>query len=83
MDAQRLAIKKQQAKLRPMEYIRMKIHMRYCSLCRNFEKFSLLVNKAFAIKINETDVNLPYKLSEAEKLEMQQKIDETSNTAGK
>lgn len=74
--AQRLSIKRQETKLTPTEYLQYKIHMRYCSLCRDFERFSALLNQFFSHNPLETSEQSLHRLSGEEKEEMQRKIDE-------
>ena len=77
--AQRLSIKRQETKLTPTEYLHYKIHMRYCSLCREFEKFSALLNQFFSGKQRGIPELPMHHLSLEEKEEMQRKIDDLSN----
>jgi len=77
--AQRLAIKRQETKLTPAEYLDYTVHMRYCSLCREFERFSALLNQFFSPKRSEIPEQPMHRLSHEEKEEMQRKIDDFSN----
>lgn len=82
-EAQRLAIKKQETPLLPVEYLRYKIHMTGCSICREFEKFSLIANKAMRQKKQEIEKHPPHVLSDLEKNMLQQKIDELMKSIDK
>lgn len=75
-EAQRLSIKRQETKLPPAEYVRFKVHMAGCSICREFDKFSALVNKTMHATSLETEKHPPHILNDQEKRSLQQKIDE-------
>jgi len=79
IEAQRLAIKRQETKLLPSEYMRLKVHMAGCSVCREFEKFSALVNKAMHTRLHSMNSNATATLEDNYKKDLQQKIDDFLN----
>jgi hypothetical protein len=72
--AQRLAIKKQESKLTPFEYLQYKIHLRGCSICREFEHFSRVINQFFSRERQEMHRQPKDRLSSEEKGELQRKV---------
>ena len=74
--AQRLTIKKQESKLTLSESLQLRIHLRYCDVCRKFQQFSALLNQVFARERQELKQQPDSKLSTEEKLELQKQIDE-------
>jgi hypothetical protein len=74
--AQRLTIKKQESKLTLSEYIRLRIHLHYCGVCRKFQQFSALLNQVFGGARHELQERPPVTLTNEEKIELQRQVDE-------
>ncbi|MEP7228797.1 MAG: hypothetical protein ABI691_01015 [Ginsengibacter sp.] len=69
-------IEKQHAShLSPSEWIGMKIHLAFCSVCRIYKKQSSMINQV-AYKLFHANANTPFKLDDASKKEMQHRINE-------
>jgi len=76
IEAQQLAIKKEEEKLNIKESIRLKIHLNYCKVCKEFYKFSIKLDKLLLAKKHEIFNESLSELSDVEKKLLQQKIDE-------
>jgi predicted anti-sigma-YlaC factor YlaD len=74
-----LLIEKQTTdKLTVKEFLSLRLHLLFCSVCRLFKKQSAAINKMMINLIKAAETNAP-KLDDAYKTSLQQQIDEKLN----
>lgn len=74
-NAQKLIIKSEERPLNILETIRLKIHLHYCRICREFVQFSAFLNKQL-LNLGLDIYNHPkHRLTEEDKQRLQELID--------